>query len=117
MLSAPYSYDGWYYNNNPISIMNGDIMLDNEDKILEYTKHYSDFNKFIFDFHIPHHGSHKNMKRPINEWINNKGIIMSGYDNNYGHPSGIILNKFSDAKIATKILTEYDKNYTRIEHY
>ena len=117
MVSAPLHYERWYYENNSISIMNGDILLDKEEKIFEFTNHYSDFKQNNYNFHIPHHGSHKNLKRPINEWIINKGIIMSGYDNNYGHPSGVILRKFSDTKIPVKVLTEYDKNYIKIDHY
>jgi len=117
MLSAPINNYWYYHKNNEVSLMNGDILLNNEEKISEFTNHYSDFNNNVFDFHIPHHGSHLNLKRPINEWNHKQGIINSGYENNYGHPSGIILRKFSDANINTKILTEYDNNYSKICFY
>ncbi len=117
MVSAPFYYKYKNCSNSPISIMNGDIMLNDEKKISEFTKHFSDFKQCNFSFHIPHHGSHKNLKRPINEWIIEEGIIMSGHKNNYGHPSSVILRKFSDAKIPTKVLTEDSENYVRIDDY
>ena len=117
MLSAPIYEYNHFYNSYPISVMNGDILLDSEDKIAKYTQHFSEFSCFPIDFHIPHHGCHKNLIRPIDEWEIRKGIIMSGYDNQYGHPSGIILRKFYDSKIPVLELTELDKNCYRIYRF
>jgi len=114
MISAPINHYWHYRHDVVISVMNGDILLDNEAKIVTFTKHYSDFNNFKFDFHIPHHGSHKNLLRPINEWLIESGIVMSGYENQYGHPSGIILRKFSDSRIPVKKLTEFDRKYSKL---
>jgi hypothetical protein len=116
MISAPISNHRYFFHGNkdyPISIMNGDILLSDEKRIKDYTNHFSDFKHHPFHFHIPHHGSHKNLCRPINEWFIKKGIVMSGYYNTYGHPSGIIIRKFNDSNIKLKKLTEFDKNYIK----
>jgi len=115
MVSAPINTERFFFhrNNYPISIMNGDILLSDEKRIKDYTNHFSDFKQHPFHFHIPHHGSHKNLSRPINEWRIEKGIVMSGYDNKYGHPSGMIIRKFKDSNIPLKKLTEYDRNYIK----
>jgi len=120
MASFP-SDDLWsFYHCNhqhAISVMNGDTLLDTDQRIEKYIKHYFDLNKFEIDFHIPHHGSHKNLCRPLFEWNLKRVIVSSGYDNNYGHPSGIILRKINDAKIPIKVLTEFDKQITKRKNY
>jgi hypothetical protein len=117
MISSPKENHWLYGKDSSISFMNGDILLNSEDKIKTIVKHFSEFGNNSIDFHIPHHGCHKNLNRPINEWIINKGIVMSGYDNKYGHPSGIIMRKFSDSRISVKSLTQFDNNYLKTLRY
>lgn len=100
-----------------VSVMNGDTLLNTDVRIEKYIKHYIELNKFMIDFYIPHHGSHKNLCRPLYEWNLKRGIVTSGYNNNYGHPSGVILRKFEDAKIPVKVLTEFDKQITKRKNY
>ena len=100
-----------------VSVMNGDILLDTDDKILRYTQHYSELKNFIIDFHIPHHGSHKNIFRVINEWNLKRAIISAGYNNQFGHPSGVVLRKFQDSIIPVIVLTEYDLQITKRQYY
>lgn len=117
MISSPNINHWFYSDDSSVSFMNGDLLLNSEDKIKAIVKHFADFGNLKIDLHIPHHGSHKNLIRPINEWVINKGIIMSGYDNQFGHPSGIILRKFADSRIPIKSLTQFDKNYTKTLRY
>ena len=117
MISSPKRNIWFHENHLSISIMNGDLLLNNERKINLLVNHFLEFSNYTFDFHVPHHGSHKNLFRPINEWITKKAIILSGYDNQYGHPSGIILRKFFDSKIEVKSLTEFDRNYIMTQIY
>lgn len=117
MISSPNKNHWYNREDSSVSFMNGDILLNSEDKIKAIVTHFEDLGNLRIDFHIPHHGSHKNLIRPINEWIINKAIIMSGYDNQYGHPSGIILRKFADSSIPLKSLTQFDKNYTKTLRY
>lgn len=108
MLSAPSCKSCIANCKSTFTIMNGDILLNNEKKIQDYTNHYSEYRKSTFDFHIPHHGSNKNLKRPIIEWKIDKCIIMSGYNKPYGHPSDIIINMLNNPRV----LTEKDENIT-----
>ncbi|WP_452220263.1 MBL fold metallo-hydrolase [Lacinutrix salivirga] len=114
MISTPTNNHPFFHRHDyPISAMNGDILLSDENRIKDYVEHFSDFINNSVHFHIPHHGSHKNLCRPINEWQIESGIIMSGYENKYGHPSGIILRKFKDSNIPLKKLTQFDRNFTK----
>ncbi len=114
MVSGPKPHLWPYHHKMAISVLNGDILLNKEEKIKAFIDHYTEFGSHYFDFHIPHHGSHKNLKRPLNEWIIQRGIVMSGYENDHGHPSGVVLRKFSDSRIPVKKLTEFDKNYSKL---
>ena len=110
MLSAPWKRHYWYPEDFGVSVMNGDTLLNTETRISQLVNHFNGLIRHDVDFHVPHHGSHYNLCRPINEWRNRRAFVMSGYDNNHGHPSGIILRKLSDAGIPTEVLTEYDRN-------
>ncbi|MFZ4724778.1 MAG: MBL fold metallo-hydrolase [Paludibacter sp.] len=101
------------FNRHSVSVMNGDTLLNTDIRIQKYLKHYFELNQFKIDFHIPHHASHKNLSRPFCEWNLKRGIVFSGYENDYGHPSGIILRKFADANIPFKVMTEYDKQIVK----
>jgi hypothetical protein len=119
MASFP-NRDFWIfydYRKLCISVMNGDILLNSEENILKYVQHFSELNNFLIHFHIPHHGSHKNLIRPLTEWKLKRGIIFSGYENQYGHPSGVILRKFQDANIPLSVLTEYNKQIMKVHNY
>lgn len=112
MSSSP-AYDSEYDISGrlrilPSSLLNGDIMLNGKNRIAEYTKHFSFLRQFDIDFQVPHHGSYKNFSGPLKGLSITRAVIQSGYNNRYGHPSGILIRKFNDSQIPLSVITEND---------
>ena len=66
---------------------------------------------FINCFQIPHHGSHENMIRVIDEFNLKKAFIQAGEFNKYGHPAYPIVNMHRKNSISTKVITERSKRF------
>ena len=99
------------------AIFNGDIRLIQNNFIDKYFKHFHEIISDKIIFHIPHHGSHHNMSRPISEFKIKTALISSGYNNKHGHPSGIILRIHKDKQIVVYAMTEFDMEFSSIETY
>lgn len=121
MYSGPYEIDFWiprwfdyiFFGKNYIfgTMLTGDILLNDENRISAFVKHYKNFLGLINCFQIPHHGSHDNMIRVINEFNLKKSFIQAGEFNKYGHPAYPIVNMHRKNSISTKVITEYSKPF------
>lgn len=121
MYSGPYAIDFWvprwcdyiFLRKDYIlgTMLTGDILLNDENRIYAFVKHYKNFLVFINCFQISHHGSHENMIRVIDEFNLKKAFIQAGEFNKYGHPAYPIVNMHRKNSISTKVITERSKRF------
>ena len=121
MYSGPYEsdflvprwFDYIFWRKDYIlgTMLTGDILLNDEKRISAFVEHYKNFLGLINCFQIPHHGSHENMIRVIDEFNLKKAFIQAGEFNKYGHPAYPIVNMHRKNSISTKVITERSKRF------
>lgn len=106
MYSGP---DGWWWPESCNgTLTTGDILLNKEDRIESFAKHYDQYRGCVNVLQIPHHGSRHNMTRVLTEFNLKKAFIQAGKSNRFDHPSYQIVQMHKEWGIETTVVTERD---------
>ena len=86
--------------------LNGDARLKTRKEMSAIELHFSCLDGLDVDFQVPHHGSHLNIQHLPNNVNDARTYIWAGFDNQYGHPSGTVLNMIRAANKPYSLITE-----------
>lgn len=96
-------------NNAYATWLNGDAQFKTEKNLKLVEKHFSCLKKLNVDFQVPHHGSYRNLCRLPKNVAGLRTFVWAGFDNQYGHPSGTILNMMKYYSRKYYFITEKNK--------